>query len=107
MGNRRAVWSLVLGVLASLTLPAAIIATRYSSSYDLLHAGFAIPAAGAAGIGALVLARRARAGDRATLGRESSGKAATWGRALGILGLCLAASATIALAVYGVLTAAD
>ena len=107
MGHRRAAWSLVLGVLASLTLPAAIVATRYSSSYDLLHAGFAIPVAVAAGIGALVLARRARAIDRATLGREASGKAATWGRALGILGLCLAASATIALAVYGVLTAAD
>jgi hypothetical protein len=107
MGNRPAAWSVVLGVLATVTLPAAVLATRYSSSYDLLHAGFAIPVAAAAGLGAVVLARRARAVDRATLGRGASGRAATWGRILGILGLCLAASATISVAVYGVLTAAD
>lgn len=107
MGNRRAAWSVVLGVLATVTLPVAIVATRYSSSYDLLHAGFAIPVAVVAGIGAIVLARRARAIDRATLGRETSGKAATSGRILGILGLCLAASATISVAVYAVLAAAD
>jgi len=107
MGNRPAAWSVVLGVLATVTLPVAVVATRYSSSYELLHAGFAIPVAVAAGIGAVVLARKARAVDRATLGRAASGKAATWGRILGIIGLCLAASATISVAVYGVLTAAD
>jgi len=107
MGNRRAAWSLLLGVLATLTLPIAIVATRYSGSYDLLHVGLVIPVAVAAGIGAIVLSRRARALDRATLGRTGGGKAASWGRILGILGLCLAASATISLAVYGVLIAAD
>ncbi|MEO5632462.1 hypothetical protein [Gaiella sp.] len=107
MGSRRAAWSVVLGVLATVTLPAAIAATRYSSSFDLLHAGFAIPVALVAGVGAVVLAQRARAIDRATLGRDTSGKAATWGRSLGILGLCLAVSATISIAVYGVLMAAD
>jgi peptidoglycan/LPS O-acetylase OafA/YrhL len=107
MGGRRAAWSVVLGVISVVTLPAAIVATRYSSSYDLLHAGFAIPLAALTGIGALALARKARALDRATLGQSESGKAATWGRVLGIVGLCIAASATIAVAVYGVLTAAD
>jgi hypothetical protein len=97
----------VLGAVSAVTLPAAIVATRYSNSYDLLHAGFAIPLALLAGIGALVLSGKARALDRATLGKSVSGKAATWGRVLGIVGLCMAASATIAVAVYGVLTAAD
>ena len=104
-GTTRAAWSVVLGALATLTLPVAIFATRYSDSYDLLHAGFTIPFAAALGIAAIILARRARALDRATLGRTGGGRAARIGRLLGILGLCMAASATIALSVYGVLLA--
>ena len=107
MGSRRAAWSVVLGVVSTVVLPVAILTTRYSTSYDLLHAGLAIPLAVLSGIAALVLSRRARALDRATLGGNESGRAARWGRILGILGLCLAASATISIAVYGVLTAAD
>lgn len=105
MGDTRAAWSVVLGALATLALPVAIFATRYSDSYDLVHAGFAIPIAAAGGISAVILARRARALDRATLGRTGGAKAARAGRLLGILGLCVAASATIALSVYAVLLA--
>ena len=93
----------MLGLLASLTMPVAIAATRYSRSYELLHAGFAIPLALVLGIFAVVLARRARALDRASLGRAGGGRAARIGRLLGILGVCMAASASIALAVYAVL----
>lgn len=107
MGRRAAAWSFMLGVVSAVALPGAVVATRYSSSYDLLHAGFAIPLAVLTGIAALVLSRKARAFGRATLGPAEGGKAAAWGRVLGILGLCLAASATISVAVYGVLTAAD
>ena len=82
-------------MVAAFTLPAAIFATRYSESYDLLHAGL--------GAAAVALARRARALDRASLGSAGGTKAARAGRLLGIVGLCVAASATIALAVYGVL----
>ena len=67
--NARATWSVVLGLLATLTMPVAIAATRYSGSYELLHAGFAIPLAVVLGTLAIVLARRAKALDRATLGR--------------------------------------
>ena len=97
----------MLGVLATLTLPVAIVATRYSGSYELLHAGFAIPVAVVFGIFAIVLARKARALDRATLGRAGGGRTARIGRFLGILGLCMAASATIALGVYAVLHAIE
>jgi hypothetical protein len=97
----------VFGLLASLTMPVAIAATRYSGSYELLHAGFAIPLALVLGIFAVVLARRARGLDRATLGRAGGGRAARIGRLLGILGLCMAASASIALAVYAVLHAIE
>ena len=103
----RAAWSAVLGLLATLTLPVAVVATRYSASYDLLHAAFAIPLAAALGIAAIVLARRARALDRAAVSGPGSGKAGRVGRLLGILGLCMAASATISVAVYEVLIAVE
>ncbi len=105
--NARATWSVVLGVLATLTLPVAIAATRYSKSYELLQSGFAIPLAVVFGVLAVVAARRAKALDRATLGRAGGGRAARLGRLLGILGLCMAASATISLAVYAVLHAIE
>lgn len=107
MGTSRAAWSVVLGVLATLTLPVAIAATRYSDSYDLLHAAFAILPALGFGIAALVLGRRARALGQATLGRAGGMRAARVGWMLGILGICIAASATISVAVYGVLLAVD
>ena len=55
----RAAWSAVLGLLATLTLPVAVVATRYSASYDLLHAAFAIPLAAALGIAAIGIANPA------------------------------------------------
>jgi len=102
-GNARAAWSAVLGLLAALTMPLAIVGTRYSSSYELLQAGFAIPIAAALGIAAVVLARNARRYEQATLGRAGGAKRGRAGRLLGILGICMAASATIAVAVYEVL----
>jgi len=97
----------VLGLLAAATMPVAIVATRYSESYELIHAAFAIPVAVVLGILAVVLARRARALDRATLGKAGGTRAAQVGRLLGILGLCMAASATIAVAVYELLVAVE
>ena len=105
--NARAAWSAVLGLLSALTMPAAIVATRYSGSYDLLHAGFAIPLAAGLGIAAVVLARKSRAYEQATLGRAGGGKWGRVGRLLGILGICMAASAAIAVAVYEVLIAVE
>jgi hypothetical protein len=102
-GNARAAWSAVLGLLAALTMPLAILGTRYSSSYELLQSGFAIPLAAGLGIAAVILARKARTVEQITLGRAGGAKRGRLGRLLGILGICMAASATIALAVYEVL----
>ena len=101
--NARAAWSAVLGLLSALTMPLAILGTRYSASYELLQAGFAIPVAAALGIAAIVLARKARKLEQVTLGRAGGAKRGRIGRILGTLGLCMAASAAIAVAVYGVL----
>jgi hypothetical protein len=101
------VWSIVAGLLAVATLPAAIVATRYSADYELIQVGFAIPVAVALGVVALVLARQAGQRDRVTLGRAGGLGAARVGRLLGILGLCLAATAIVSLIVYGLLNAID
>jgi hypothetical protein len=103
-GNARAVAAVVVGLLAAATMPVAILATRYSESYDLLHAGFAIPVAIVLGGLAIVLGRRALRHDDLRLGRAGGRGAARVGRALGVLGIALAATCLVALAVYGLLT---
>jgi hypothetical protein len=106
-GDTRAAWSVALGVLATLTIPVAVVATRYSGAYDLVHSALSIPVAMVLGIAAVILARRARQGARATLGPSAGARAARAGRLLGILGICVAASATISVAVYGLLLTID
>ena len=103
-GNGRAVAAVVFGVLSAATMPVAILATRYSGSYDLLHAGFAIPVAVILGIIALRLARGALRHDDVRLGRAGGRGIARTGRALAVLGISLAATGLVALAVYGLLT---
>ena len=103
-GNGRAVGAVAVGLLSAATMPIAILATRYSGSYELLHAGFAIPVAVVLGMLALWLARDALRHDDARLGRAGGRGAARLGRALGVLGIALAATGVVALAVYGLLT---
>lgn len=94
--------SLLVGIGATATIPVAVYATRFSDRYDLLHAGFAIPIAVVLGIAAIALARRSSRQTALSLGGGRRGLA-TAGRILGIVGLCLAASALVALGVYGLL----
>ena len=103
-GNGRAVASLVAGLAATATMPVAILATRYSGSYELLHAGVAIPVAVLLGVLAIGLARGALRLDDMRLGRAGGRRVARLGRALGVLGISLGATCGVALAVYGILT---
>jgi hypothetical protein len=77
--------------------------TRFSDRYDLLHAGFVIPAAGLLGVAAIALARRE--GRRGALRlQEGRGRGlARVGRVLGIVGVCMALAALVSLGVYGLL----
>ena len=102
-GNGSAWGSVAAGVASVATLPMAIYATRFSDSYDLLHAGFAIPIAAALGLAALAFARRSRVRSAVSLAADGGGGIAIAGRVLGIVGLCLAAAALVALGVYGLL----
>ena len=103
-GSRAARASVVAGVGSVAALPLAIYLTRFSDSYDLLHTGLVIPVVAGLAFVALALARRARRQAAVSLAsaRQGSGTAAA-GRVLGVLGLCIAASALVALGVYGLL----
>ena len=102
-GSGAAWGSLTAGVASVLTLPVAVYVTRYIGAYELLDAGFAIPVAIALGIAALALARRSRLQRAVSLTAVQGAGAASAGRALGIVGLCIAAAAIVALGVYGLL----
>jgi hypothetical protein len=100
-----AAWaSVVAGTASVLTLPVAVYLTRFSESYDLLHAGFAIPVAAALGLLAVTLARRTRRRSSVSLvAARDAGRVAKLGSLLGVVGLCIAAAGLVALGVYGLL----
>jgi hypothetical protein len=100
----RAAWGSLLAGLASVSvLPIAIYFTRYSSRYELLHAGLALPVVVTLGLAALALARRDRRRSAVSIAPARGSGVARAGYVLGIVGLCLAASALVALGVFGLL----
>ena len=94
--------SLLTGLASVAALPVAVYLTRFSDTYDLIHAGFAIPLAAGLGVVALVLSRRASLRASLTLAGRTPGVARAGG-VLGVVGLCVAAAALVALGVYGLL----
>jgi hypothetical protein len=92
----------VFGLLAVATLPAAVVASRFSERFELLHAGWAIPVAAVLGLIGLGLARRARRQLRVTMvrGRHTAARVGRW---LAILALCLAVTAAISVGFYQLL----
>ena len=99
---------MLFGLLSLATLPVAIAATRWSRTYELLDAAFAIPVALLLGAFAVSLARRARRGQAVLLGAASGRRSARVGRVLGMTGFLLGVTAAMAVGVYFVLsTVAD
>jgi hypothetical protein len=99
-----AAWgSLLTGLASVVALPVGVYLTRFSDTYDLLHAGFLIPVVVVLAVLALLLAQGTRRRTSVSLSGASGQRLATAGRVLGIIGLCMAASALVALGVYGLL----
>jgi len=98
--NRAAPGAVVTGLLAVAALPAGIALAQLSARVKLLQASAAIPVAAVLGVVALLLARRALRRSQRTLGRAGGEGVARAGRILGVLGLCIATSGTIAVAFY-------
>ncbi len=93
----RDVLAVILGGLSVLAMPVAVGATRYSGSYDLVHAAFAIPVGLVTGL----LAVRLSSARGPILGRL--GGAARAARTLGLAGIWIAGAALVAVAFYGLL----
>ena len=94
----RGVLTVVLGLLSVLTMPLTVGATRYSGSYDLVHAAFAIPVGVVTGL----LAVRLSSARGPILGRRGGGARAA--HALGLAGIWIAGAALVAVAFFGLLT---
>jgi hypothetical protein len=79
------------------------VLSRQTAGVHLLDAAWAIPVAALCGIAALLLARGARGRIRRTLERAGGAGRSRLGRYLGVAGLCVALSASIAVGFYELL----
>jgi hypothetical protein len=104
MRNAPALWSVVLGLLATVAIPAAVVYADRSPRVELIWAGAAVPVAGLLGLAALGAARAGRRRAQLTLRGRSGARTAILGRFLGLFGLLFAGSGTISLLVYALLT---
>jgi hypothetical protein len=98
-----AFFSVLLGLVAVATLPAAILFAERWERITLLESAVAIAPAFVLGLIAVVLGRRAKGSIDRTLGRVKGYKLAGIGRFLGYLALYIAVTASISVATYYVL----
>ncbi len=103
MRNAPALWSVLLGLLATLAIPAAVAYADRSPRVELIWAGIAVPVAALLGLAALGAARAGRRRAQLTL-RRSGARTAVVGRFLGLFGLLFAGTGTISLVVYAILS---
>jgi hypothetical protein len=98
-----AVLSVLVGLAAVATLPAAITVAERWERITLLESSWAIIPAFVLGFAAVLFGRRGRRTIDRTLGRVKGNKLAFVGRFLGYLTLYMALTASIAVATYYVL----
>lgn len=99
----RAALSALFGLLALLTMPVAVLGTRYFDEYELLHASGGIPVVLVFAFAAFALGRSARGYDALRLGRAGGAGAVRAGRILAWIGIWLAGAAAVSLIVWGLL----
>jgi hypothetical protein len=85
-------------------VPAGIVLARETRAVTLVNSSGSVLVGLLLGFCAILLARRARERVQITLGRAGGERAARIGRAAGILGVLVAATAALALGFYGLLT---
>ena len=106
MGNPRAVWAFLVGLLALAVLVGGAVAAHFREEVGLYQAIPAVPLGGLLGLVALSLARRARFDHQRTLGRAGGRAPAALGRFLGGVAVLAAVTAGLALVVFAVLSLA-
>lgn len=92
-----------MGALATVAVPVGVFCSRWIGGVSLLDAAMAIPVAVLLGLSAILLGRRSRRQVLWTLGRVGGQGLAGAGTLLGVVALCLAATAGVALGFYGLL----
>ena len=103
MKNAPALWSVLLGLLATAAIPVAVAYADRSPSVELIWAGAAVPVAALLGLAAIGAARAGRRRAQLSM-RRSGARTAALGRFLGLLGLLFAGTGTISLVVYAILS---
>jgi hypothetical protein len=98
-----AILSVLVGLVALATVPAAILAAELLDLVTLLESSVAIVPAFILAFTTIYLGRRARRTIERTLGRVRGYKLALVGRILGYMALYIAVTASISLATYYVL----
>jgi hypothetical protein len=101
--NHRASIALLLGLVGVAAVPAGVVLSRQTAGVRLLDAVWAIPVAAGCSIAALLFARGARGTIRRTLERAGGFGRIRLGKILGIAGICVALSASIAVGFYELL----
>jgi hypothetical protein len=95
--------SVLVGLAAVATIPAAVVAAEFYDVVTLLESSVSIAPAAILGIIAILLGRRGRRHVERTLGRARGGAVSAVGRTLGYFALYLAVTAGISVATYYVL----
>lgn len=94
---------MVVGLLAAVAVPVGVFFSRWVGGVRLIDAAIAIPVAVLLGAAAILLGRRSRREVEWTLGRIGGLGWARAGTVLGVVALCLAATAAVALGFYALL----
>ena len=101
--NHRASLAVVLGLVGVAAVPVAVGLSRQTAGVHLVDAAWAIPVAALLDLAALLFARGAAGRVRSTLERAGGKGRIRLGRWLGVAGLCVALSASIAVGFYELL----
>ena len=103
MSNHRASLAVVVGLLATVAVPGAIVLARQTGGIALLDAAWAIPVAALGGVVALLFVRGARGRIRRSLERAGGAGRVRTAKVLAIAGICFALSGSIAVGLYELL----
>jgi hypothetical protein len=87
-----------------LAVPAGVALSWYSDQVTLPQSGVSAAVGFLLGLGAILLSRRGQEQVQRTLGRSGGAATARIGRMLGVLGICVAITAGLALGFFGLLT---
>jgi len=103
MRNHRASLAVVVGLIATVAVPGAILIARQTHGIVLLDAAWAIPVAAACGVASLLFIRGARGRIRQSLERAGGAGRIRAAKILAIAGICFALSGSISVGLYELL----